>query len=241
MTAQDDLRTLVDDTYPETLTNLNIILVKLGEAQTEIINEIATINDAVLDGAETAHLVALEAKRIANGWAYVETYGNYGVENLTDWRIWDYNGAPIFTGVPVGPDSILFTPATTGFGLPNLIQPGNIQRLVLSVVNTPPGPAPPPLTTLVTYQPGPPIVTVTSVDKSSVIYSPTVNWDSDPTIEPHQIAFAVGWDQLTHPVGVTGTYGLNEKKDQIDLGILIQTINRDKYAEFITVYEPYAA
>lgn len=249
MTAQDDLRILVDETYPETLANLNIILVKLGEAQTELINEIATINDAVLDGAEAAHVAALEAKRIANGWAWTQTYGGYGTSNLTDWAIWDYNGillSAVGIGAQItylGPDDFNCGPPFVDFpvGSPINVMPGNITRYVQSTVVSPPDPAPP-TSVAVTLTPGPPLpVGLISIEGLSIVYSPTVNWDSDPTIEPHQIAFAVGYDQLTHPIGLTGTYGLLEKKDQIDLGITIQTINRDAYADFITVYEPYAA
>lgn len=245
MTVQDDLRYLIDVTYPETVANYNTILSKLNDERDAIVAEIIVINDAVLDGAEAAHLAALEAKRVANGWAWVETYGNYGVDNLTDWRIWDYKGTPISGGTRTSADSLFFTPAQGGFqiGKPNLIQPGNIQRFVQSVSGTP-NPTPPPATldTTVVYSPGTAIpVGFTTVDQSQVVYSPTVNWDSDPTIEPHQTAFAVGYNHLTQEPGLSGTYGLIPRRDQIDVGIGLQTINRDAYQSFIDEYEPYAA
>jgi len=248
MTVADDLRILVDEDYPEMVANLNIILDKLDESHTEIVNEIITINDGVLDAAEAAHFAALEAKRVANSWLYTETYGNYGTLNLTEWQIWEENGNIITTPqlAYLGPDTFSCTPGVNfAAGLPILVQPGNIVRVVLSTVwfpNPPPGP-PPPVSTTVNLVPGGPALPggLTSVEKSSVIYSPTVNWDSDPTIEPHQGAFATGYNQLTQEPGVNGTYGLIPKRDQIELGQDIQTINRDAYQSFIDDYEPYAA
>lgn len=245
MTVADDLRQLVDVDYPQMVDNLNIILTKLNEAKTEVENEIITINDGVLDAAETDHLAALEAKRVTNGWAYVKTFGNYGVDNLTDWEIYAFNGSPI-SAIYLTNDSfkvnVVVTPAIES---PILAQPGAIQRNILTFAWGP-IPIPPALPaytyTNVALTPGTALPAgLSTVDFSSVIYSPTVNWDSDPAIESHQDAFLVALNHLTQEPGLSGTYGLVPKRDQIDLGITIQTINRDAYLNFIDKYEPYAA
>jgi hypothetical protein len=247
MTAQDDLRYLIDVTYPQIVDNYNIILSKLNDERAAVVAEIITINDAVLDGAETAHLAALEAKRAANGWWYVKTFGNYGTENLTDWEIYGASGVVITTPQLQYTSANSFTcqPGVSfAVGTPVLIQPGNIIRLVQSVTwfpNPPPGP-PPPTHTVIGLGPGTAIPPgLSSVEKSIVVYSPTVNWDSDPTIEPHQDAFATGYNHLTQEPGLSGTYGLIPRRDQIDTGIGLQTLNRDAYQSFIDDYEPYAA
>jgi hypothetical protein len=128
MTVADDLRILVDEDYPEMVANLNIILTKLGESKTEIENEIITINDGVLDAAEVDHLAALEAKRVANGWALVITFGDYGVLNLTDWLIYGFNGSPLPATYQNPSTFRVNAVITSATGSPVLMQPGNIHQ-----------------------------------------------------------------------------------------------------------------
>lgn len=245
MTVQDDLRVLIDDVYPVIVDNYNIILTKLNEGKAEIEAEIIVINDGVLDGAETDHLAALEAKRVANGWALVVTYGNYGIDNLTEWKIYAYNGAPL-SAIYLTADSFKVNSVVSpDIGSPILAQPGSLQRVISAFAwgPIPIPPAPPAYTyTNVALEPGTPLPGgLTTVDFSSIIYSPTVNWDNDTNISDHQDAFALGLNQLTQEPGLSGTYGLIPRRDQISVGIGLQTINRDKYQEFIDKYEPYAA
>ena len=246
MTAAQDLRVLVDVTYPQIVDNLNVMLVKLDEKLVETQEEIVTITDGVLGAAEIDHLAALEAKRVANGWAYVKTFGDYGTKNLTDWQIFAFSGSPI-PATYLTDDSfrvnVVVSPAIES---PILAQPGSIQRNISTFTWGPPQPPPPPppvfTYTNVALLPGTALPAgLTNVEFSSVIYSPTVNWDSDPALESHQDAYLIGLDQLEAEINIDGTYGLEAREDQIDLGILVQTKNRDKYVEFITVYEPYAA
>ncbi len=244
MTVADDLRILVDEVYPETVANLNIMITQLNAQLTSTQNEIITINDGVLDAATIDHLERLEEIRVANGWQLVYTYGDYGILNLTDWVIWAYNGSPV-SAVQLSDNRFrVYSIITPSSGSPVLCEPGSIERIVQSYAWGP-GTGIPPVysytdVTLVTG--GTPLPSgLSTVEFSEVIYSPTINWDSDPTLTLHQDNFLVGYDQLNAEIGIDGTYGLYAKEGQIELGISVQTKNLDAYESFITSYEPYAS
>ena len=241
MTAAQDLRYLVDVAYPEIVTNLTTMLTKLDEELTAIGAEVTTITDGVLGASETDHLAKLEAKRVANGWDYVTTWGNYGDDSLTDWAIWVFNGVPWTIGiVRLSDDSFRIdnlTPPTFIDDSPILCQAGSIVRVVSSsslnpgvsvTVNLKAG----------TALPNP----LTSVDRAHIVYEYIgTGWDSDAGIIQAQDAFDLGYSQINDQISLNGTYGLLAQESNIQTGIDVQTLNKEKYEQFITDYEPYAA
>ncbi len=241
MTVADDLKILVEEVYPETVANLDIMITQLGVQLTSTQNEIITINDGVLDAATTDHLEKLEEIRVANGWNQVYTYetdpgiDGYGITNLTDWYILDYSGTPesanyyngsafsVTYGSVYETGSLVKMQPGSVVGTVDYTQdiPGIITRVYLTTPVVPPG--------------------ISSADKSIPVYSPTLNWDNDPTLTLHQDNFLVGWNQLNQEIGVDGTYGLYPREQQIGLGISVQTKNRDAYQSFIDSYAPYTS
>lgn len=244
MTVADDLRYLVDVQYPEMVDNLNLMLSKLNEQLVLIQNEIITINDGVLDAAETAHLARLEALKISLGWAGYYTYGTYGIDNLNQWVMWVWNGSPV-SSVTRNSDNG-FTDNSSGVPNPVLsfVLPNGNTSLTRQIASATPGPPDPPL-------PAPPVpktyVTYTLLP-GPALPSPLNNIDFsnspgyvDAELQDHEENFATGHNHLTKEIDLDGTYGLYPREDQIETGILVQTKNRDAYLKFIEDYEPYAA
>jgi hypothetical protein len=242
MTVADDLRILVDDVYPEMVDNLNLMLTKLNEQRTLTVEEIVTVNDGVMDAAETQHLARLEALRVANGWAGFYTYGQYGIENLTEWVMYAWNGSPTGAVTYLTADSFRYNSISGGGGTFSFVlaQPGNITRQILSGTFGPPQPPPPPppVYTYITYSlfPGTPLPAgLSTIDFSAPVAV------VDAELADHQENFETAWHHINDPIDIDGTYGLIARRDQIDLGIDVQTKNRDAYLKFIEDYEPYAA
>lgn len=235
--ASDKLRELVDITYPAIVDNLNKVLVELDKAKVELDEQIQAVEDGVLLESKTNHLNELESIRITNGWDEVKTWGNYGVENLTQWAIISYSGD---TPTGTGSDQFTVPGDRTSFytsGKVLLIEDNGGGRIydktVLNSVYTT-------LTTVNLNTAGKSINNpMVSVDE--VMYSLTVNWDNNPVLINAQDDFDIAYNHLHQEPSVSGgTYGLIPKKDQVQDGIDVQTINRDKYVELINVYEPYA-
>ena len=51
-----------------------------------------------------------------------------------------------------------------------------------------------------------------------------------------QIDFPLGLDHMNHDLGLTGTYGINDKIDNLNTASALQTINRDAYKGFLKAY-----
>lgn len=237
------IRYLVDVEYPNTVKNLGTIISTLENELGRLEQKRIAINDSVLDAAEANLLALLEAKRVANGWyGPVDTYGDFGNSNISDWRIFDLGtGSVAGTGVTI--NSFTVTGSVAGQypnGAPVVID-GSIIRLVQSATNPPIPPAP--QVTTVVLQAGTPIsIGPILVTPPQIVYTYLgVGWDSDAAITFEINAFAVGYDHITHPLGLTGTYGLNERIAQLEKGRDLQVDNKAAYENFINYYDPYGS
>lgn len=67
-----------------------------------------------------------------------------------------------------------------------------------------------------------------------------IGWDSDATLIANNAAFLDSYDHLYTPLGLTGTFGLVDRLDNIDTAITLQQLDKTYYQSFITLYEPYA-
>lgn len=242
MTAAQDLRYLVDVAYPEIVANLTTMLTNLNVELAAVEAETTTVTDGVLGASTTDHEAKLEAKRAANGWDYVTTWGDYGILNLKDdWAIWNFFGAPITIGLlRLSNNSFRITSLTPPVfpdHMPVLCQGGSIIREVASSV-TVPG-----VSVTVTLKTGTALpLPLISVDRAYGVYAYLgVGWDGDAGIIQAQDAFDLGYSQINDEISLTGTYGLLAQEENITTGIDVQTLNKEKYEQFIIDYEPYAA
>jgi len=240
MAAADDLRYLVDVAYPEIVANLTTMLAQLEDEKTAVVAETATVNDGVLNASETDHKAKLEAKRVANGWDYIIYGPNYADSQLIDWAIWEFDGIPWTTGIlRLSNTSFRITSATPPTFVddsPILSQGGSVIQEVLSSVVVPG------VSVTVTLKAGILPNPLISIDRASIVYEYLgTGWDSDAGIIQAQDVFELGYSQINDPISLTGTYGLLAQESNIQTGIDVQTLNKEKYEKFITDYEPYAA
>jgi len=239
---EQHLTYLVTDEYPNTVKNLGLIIGTLNQELGRLEQEVIVINDVILNNAEANVQVLLEAKRVSNGWyGPVETFGTFGVDNISDWRIWDI-GTGVASGTGVSATSFTVPGSVAGAYHPTapVVVNGNIY-IIQSATNPPILPAP--QVTTVVVQPSPPPIPFGPglvVNPPQIVYVYNgVGWDSDANIIQEVEAFATGYDHLTHPLGLTGTYGLNERISQLEKGRDLQDANKAAYENFINWYEPY--
>jgi hypothetical protein len=67
-----------------------------------------------------------------------------------------------------------------------------------------------------------------------------IGWDSDAQIIDWVDKFDFGYDYLVHPLGITGTYGINDKITQLQNAKNLLTQNKTKVVDSKTVFEDYA-
>lgn len=67
-----------------------------------------------------------------------------------------------------------------------------------------------------------------------------IGWDSDTQIIDWVDKFDFGYDYLTHPLGITGTYGLNDRITQLNNAKALLGLNKTKITDSKTVFEDYA-
>jgi hypothetical protein len=250
MTVAEDLRVLIDN-YTEYVSNLDVMVTNLGTEIASLNAEISTIEVGVKDGASNALLSKLEARRVAEGWQIVKTTGDYGVEDIKEWLIYKYDGNVHSSNLNrLGDDSFKIYPGAPVVRNAIVRINGTIERTVTNVVTIPyqPGPDPPayPGQTTVTLLAGETAIpaSLNSYEGCEVAYRyypSEVNWDADPDIIADMNAFEIGFDQITAEINLEGTYGLDARVANITTGRAVQINNRNKYQEFITLYEPYAA
>jgi hypothetical protein len=231
---------LVTDEYPNTVKNLGSIISTLENELGRLEQKVMVINDVVLDVAEANVQPLLEAKRVSNAWyGPVDYIGDFGNSNISDWQIWDVGTGGGIAGTGTGPGTFTTIGDTTPLfpnGSPVTVNPGGIIRLVASAVFA----IGPGLTT-VTLQAGAaiPLGALTAIPGQIVYVYNGVGWDSDAAITQEVESFATGYDHLTHTLGLTGTYGLNERIAQLETGRDLQDANKAAYENFIIWYEPY--
>jgi hypothetical protein len=229
------------------------MLTRLDAEITSINDEVTTLQDDVMGGAQADLDTQLEIKRVANGWQSIKTY--YTGTSISSWNIWGYDGNPIS-----GPgdmsresdDSFKFTGGMTVPAFTNntkvKCQPGNIERTItsLSVVGYEPGPAPPASPAMVTVNLDPAETALpgglSTVERCEVVYAyESTGWDSDALIINDVDAFALAYSHINDPIDLDGTYGLLARVSSITVGRDVQAQNKAKYDSFAALYEQYAA
>lgn len=68
-----------------------------------------------------------------------------------------------------------------------------------------------------------------------------VNWDDDPVIIEYVNQWNFGYDYIHHTFGITGTYGLQDKIDQLYDALGLLQANRYKIGNSKGVFENYAS
>lgn len=234
------IKYLVEKEYPNEISNLDLIISTLDRNIQRLTQLQITINDGILDVAEANLISLLNAKQVANGWAGPIRYlGDFGNSNISDWDIWDI-GTSTVAGTGVTGTSFTVTGSVAGQYPTNttVLVDGN-PYTVLSATNPPPLPAPQVTTVNVSGAPPINIGPVVVTPPVKVYEYLGVGWDSDAAITQEIEAFATGYDHLTHPIGLTGTYGINERKAQLDKGSTLQKANKAAYESFIQWYDAY--
>jgi hypothetical protein len=257
MTTAEDLRILVDS-YTETAANLDVMLTRLNVEIASLDNEVTTLTDGVMGAAQASLDNRLEAKRAANGWQSVKTY--YTSTSIESWNIWAYDNNPISgPGIFVreGDDSFSFSGLTFpsfNVGTKVKCQPGDVERTIIgkTVVATIaawPGPDPPaapavPGSVTVNLDPTEAALPggLSTVERCEVVYAyESTGWDSDAGIINDVNAFPLAYSHINDPIDLNGTYGLLARRDSIVIGRDVQILNKAKYDDFVTLYEPYAS
>lgn len=72
-----------------------------------------------------------------------------------------------------------------------------------------------------------------------VVYSHSVNWDSDPIITGYEDDYDFGNDYITHPVGIGAAYGLEPLVDMYEQGKDTLLGNKAKIEASVGVFEKY--
>ncbi len=233
---------LVEVEYPKVVKGLGLIIAELDRNVGELQQLQITINDGILDVSEANVQVLLEAKRVSNGWyGPVEYIGTFGVDNISDWRIWD-EGVASVSGTGVSALSFTVSGAVAGAFHPTAPVIVDGETYIIQSATNPPIPPAPQITTVVVQSGGTPIAFgpgLTVIPPVIVYVYNGVGWDSDPAITQEVEAFATGHDQLTHPLGLTGTYGINERLAQLQIGSGLQAANLAAYENFILYYDAY--
>lgn len=67
-----------------------------------------------------------------------------------------------------------------------------------------------------------------------------IGWDSDAQIIDWVDKFSFGYDYLNHEIGITGTYGINPRIEQLTNAKNLLTLNKTKITDSKTVFEDYA-
>lgn len=67
-----------------------------------------------------------------------------------------------------------------------------------------------------------------------------IGWDGDTQIIDWVDKFDFGYDYLVHPLGITGTYGLNDRIGQLVNAKALLVLNKTKVVDSKTVFEDYA-
>ena len=250
MTAAEDLRVLLDE-YAQMVTNLDVMLARLDDEVDSLNAEVTTLTDGVLTGSTNHLLALLEARRVAEGWQLVKTFGDFGVLTLEEWNIHGYMDNPWTESITrLSDDSF----NVIGMSIPTVpktmvkCQAGDIERTVTNVNYIQPeaGPDPPaaPGTTTVTLQGGetPLPNPLISFYRTEVKYTYNgAGWDEDADIIQDMTAFIVAYDQIHSTIDLQGTYGILARASDIAVGRAVQLLNRNKYQQCVTFYEPYAA
>ncbi len=67
-----------------------------------------------------------------------------------------------------------------------------------------------------------------------------IGWDDDTSIQTWIIQFDFSYDYLVHSLGITGTYGINDRINQLENAKDLLTLNKSKIENSKTVFEDYA-
>jgi len=67
----------------------------------------------------------------------------------------------------------------------------------------------------------------------------SIGWDNNPTIIDLESKWQFGLDNINHPIGITGTYGLQPMVDQLENAKGLLVANREKLLSSKSVFEDY--
>lgn len=185
----------------------------------------------------TNTLLPAKAKQEPEYTPYVYTYGNYGVTNVTQWKVYSIMNISITRE----DDTSFYCPSGSetyfAFGTPLSIDDGGdisgwTEVTVASY--TPSG-----ASALITITGGTLPGSISRVLERSYFYE-GVGWDSDPDIVQRITEFAFTYDHLVQPLGLSGTYGINDMIVKLGQGRSILVINKAKYTTAETTYDRFA-
>jgi len=66
-----------------------------------------------------------------------------------------------------------------------------------------------------------------------------VNWDNDPDIIDLEDKWQFGYDYINHAFGLTGTYGLQARIDQLENGLSLLVQNKSKVEDSTDAFSGY--
>jgi len=223
---------------PETITqiqnsidNIDVQLADLTAKQSALNGVLATISASM-----TGTLLPAKAKQLPEYTPYVYTYGNFGVSNASQWIVYSIMNIAVTREddtsfyAPSGA-SLYFTGGTTITIDDGGPATGWLDFTVSSY--TPSGSS-----GLVTVTGGTLPDPIVRVLEKTYVYE-GVGWDGDATITENITDFAFTYDHLTQPLGLGGTYGINDMITKLGIGRGILVINKAKYSTAITTYDRF--
>lgn len=225
--------------YPDKVSSLNVSISAVDEQLTDLQEQQTALND-VLDQVESEQDNLLINKRDANNWEWIWKGSNYGSTNVSDFRIGNEYPSTNLTYV----NSTTFTlddDATGTFSSSvETISDCGVDGIKYGVVSSSTYTASANTTEVVLDGGSSEALTSNLTGVGTLVYEYNgTGWDSDSDIEQRIDEFDFTYDHLTKPLGINGTYGINESITQRQNAKTLLVANRDKYEEAINKYDRF--
>jgi hypothetical protein len=214
------------------IDNIDVQLADLTAKQGALNSVLSTITTDM-----TVTLLPAKAKQLPEYTPYVYSYGGYGATNVSEWVVYSIMNI----SVTREDDTSFYAPSGTSLYFPGgtviTVDDGGAVSgwLDFTVSSYTPSGASGLVTVSGNVLPG----TIVRVLEKTYVYG-GIGWDSDATITENINDFVFTYDHLTQPLGLGGTYGINDMITKLGIGRGILVINKAKYTGSLTTYDRFA-
>jgi len=218
------------NSMPQKIENATVSIAKIQEQ----ITELASIADDFENILETISTEFTETLLPAKG-DYVYIYDNFGISNVTDWKIYDnlilndltfisdtsFSCYDDKTLIFIVDADILCNCGIDGIKICNVVSSDySDDTTTISLSGD-----------IITNN-------LESVKTLSYQYN-GIGWDSDTIIINKIVDFNFTYDYLNKTIDTSGTYGIYDMISKLTVGKNLTQINKTKYEDSITIFTPY--